>query len=262
MSDPKRSAQQQQVDATILLDDDPCWGSPTQCSLQHLLSLITKEQSILYSSPDYLVLNKPPDLRMSGAFRATVNKLLTFWYPPDSIQQQLCVNIGEDTTTKEERLHELVSTLCEFSDTPDYTLRPCHQLDYATSGVLLVARSAAADTIAKRAFEERRVKKSYAAVLQGHLSIAANWPRRTAAQLQEVHSQIEERYRRTRKRKHKDTFQGFMPAFAMFDQWQGQQKRQTAGSGGTASNNNKKTKKKKSSSSAPQLSEAEWTTSS
>ena len=45
-----------------------------------------------------------------------------------------------------------------------------HQLDYATSGVLLVGLNKASTAIACRAFETGTAKKSYVALLEGHLA--------------------------------------------------------------------------------------------
>ena len=68
-----------------------------------------------------------------------------------------------------------------------------HRLDMATSGLLLMARSLAAQQILSLAFAERRVHKQYTAVVRGlvvdppdttdswgliDLPIAADWPRR------------------------------------------------------------------------------------
>jgi 23S rRNA pseudouridine1911/1915/1917 synthase len=52
---------------------------------------------------------------------------------------------------------------------PDEKLQVCHRLDRETSGVLLVARTRAAGPALKIAFARRRVKKSYLAIVHGHL---------------------------------------------------------------------------------------------
>ncbi|KAI9483960.1 MAG: pseudouridine synthase [Benjaminiella poitrasii] len=48
--------------------------------------------------------------------------------------------------------------------------RNVHQLDYATSGVFVLALNKKAAALASRLFSERKVKKTYLALLQGHLS--------------------------------------------------------------------------------------------
>lgn len=63
-----------------------------------------------------------------------------------------------------------------------------HRLDMATSGLLLLARGAAAQRSLSMAFEARRVHKRYLALLQGemagqdegevNLPLSADWPRR------------------------------------------------------------------------------------
>jgi hypothetical protein len=107
------------VDTAVVIVDDPCWGTPISCDLQDLLHCLDHAQqqqhqhqpsllpqqhqnhphhhpthphlvnnmkyNILYESNDYIVLNKPPDLRMDGDFPATVTKLLLYYYPPVSL---------------------------------------------------------------------------------------------------------------------------------------------------------------------------------
>ncbi|MDF7798897.1 RluA family pseudouridine synthase [Pontiellaceae bacterium B1224] len=47
--------------------------------------------------------------------------------------------------------------------------RPVHRLDYSTSGLLLVAKTAGAQRLLGQAFEERRVHKRYCAVVMGNV---------------------------------------------------------------------------------------------
>lgn len=173
-----------------LLDDNPCWGSHTRNRLEDLLSIIDRNSSIIYDSPQYLVLNKPPDLRMDGQYASTVHKLLTYWYPPPSLsslgksEPKLEASIQSETKVEDDevdekdschnnnaRLLEAVSRLHQYNNVRDNFLRPCHQLDYATSGVLLVAKTHEAASHIGRLFEERHegVQKSYTAVVVGDL---------------------------------------------------------------------------------------------
>lgn len=46
-------------------------------------------------------------------------------------------------------------------------LRPLHRIDRETSGVLIMARDLEADRVIKRAFKERKVEKSYVALVRG-----------------------------------------------------------------------------------------------
>ncbi|MCF7848024.1 MAG: RluA family pseudouridine synthase [Kiritimatiellales bacterium] len=48
--------------------------------------------------------------------------------------------------------------------------RPVHRLDYSTSGLLLVAKTAGAQVVLGRQFQERKVHKRYRAVVMGKLS--------------------------------------------------------------------------------------------
>jgi 23S rRNA-/tRNA-specific pseudouridylate synthase len=117
--------------------DDPCWGSPRECSLSHLLARLDRHKSILFESQDYLVLNKPPDLRMDGEYPATVHKLLMYWFPPQSLLLECGDYVDDDALTRDQRLLDRISTRHQNSNQDPDCLRPCHQLDYATSGVLL-----------------------------------------------------------------------------------------------------------------------------
>jgi 23S rRNA-/tRNA-specific pseudouridylate synthase len=187
--------------------DNPCWGSPTQHSLAHLLSLYPKEQCVLLESPEYLVLNKPPDVRMDGnAQFATVQKMLMTWYPPASLQ-----------AIKPKHLLQTVSTLQNMPI--DLELRHCHQLDYATSGVVLYARSKEAAAAAQQAFFQRKVDKKYLAVLHGTLQVnTQHWPVVPEERLQ-VLQELETLYRQDRAQKRSDTFDGFMPPHSVLQKW-------------------------------------------
>lgn len=91
------------LNTSTMLDDDPCWGTPSQCSLKDLLKFIKKDTSIIYECSNYIVLNKPPDLRMDGPYLATVHKLLTYWYPSQSILQQIMTTDNEEQQNMNEQ---------------------------------------------------------------------------------------------------------------------------------------------------------------
>lgn len=72
-----------------------------------------------------------------------------------------------------------------------------HRLDMATSGLMLMARSAAVQRALSLAFEERRIHKLYEAVVHGHLSadsesheidlpLGADWPHRPRQQVDDA----------------------------------------------------------------------------
>ena len=54
--------------------------------------------------------------------------------------------------------------------TPDASMRLCHQLDFATSGVIVAAKSHEAAAAVGRCFRERDARKLYAALVFGHPS--------------------------------------------------------------------------------------------
>lgn len=200
-------------DETILQDDNPCWGSPTECSLTHMLTQYPKKSCLIYESPYYVILNKPPDLRMDGNYPATVHKLLTLWYPPPSI-------------ANDDDLEGTISKLHRHSSLDDNALRPCHQLDYATSGLLCVARTREAARFAIRQWEQRRVRKTYLAVIETNLLLTDNTttiPKLTSNQIQSTLQRLESTYKKTRipDPKKRSTFLGFQPVHAIYQKFKG-----------------------------------------
>jgi 23S rRNA-/tRNA-specific pseudouridylate synthase len=155
---------------------------------------------------------------MDGPYPSTVHKLLTYWYPPNS----LCSNNQDDVS-----LLEAVSNLHQHNHLEDNELRPCHQLDYATSGVLLVARTSAAAACASNLMEDRVPEKTYLAVLEGHLPDAlATLPSFYQEHIDVTLGAIEAAYRRARRPQRNDTFQGFQPPHAIFHKWKSIKKSQ------------------------------------
>ena len=247
--------------------DNPCWGSPEQCSLVDLL-LRPKGDSnettnslreaarrlVIHESPDFVALNKPPDLRMDGPFPATVHKLLMFLYPTAALRQQAvqkqkknsAVKAKSPTTTSSSSSPELLQrpdddddrllleyiqdNLHQHNDLADHktAVRPCHQLDYATSGVLWVARTLAANQLASRALADRSVQKTYTAVVHGHLTVQSSetWPVIPQRQVQNWWQQVELSYRRKRRKRRPETFPGFLPPSAIFVTWKSQHNEQ------------------------------------
>ena len=85
----------------------------------------------MYTSQEYWVLNKPYDLQIDGDRPCTLQKLIERW------------------KGKQE------------------TIYFCHQLDYATSGCILVARNQTAARRARVLFDRRKVQKVYLAWVHG-----------------------------------------------------------------------------------------------
>lgn len=192
--------------------DSPCWGSPARCSLADLLNVIDRS-IILLETDDYLVLNKPPDLRMDGDYPATVHKLLTYWYPPKSIRN-------------DPNLMDLISKLAKSNDLKDAELRPCHQLDYATSGALLVGRNRSAAGRACQAFRNRSTQKVYLALVHSHVMVTSTATTTTCQTLagisqQDLYRQIRifDQQLADRRKAHRKTFKGFQPPSAIFMKW-------------------------------------------
>jgi 23S rRNA-/tRNA-specific pseudouridylate synthase len=159
---------------------------------------------------------------MDGRFPATVHKLLTYWYPPASLLHQVQKASAADP---EEELLRQIGNLHSHADTRD-KLRPCHQLDYATSGVLLVARSSEAANRAREMFEGRHpgLQKKYLALVRGHLRRASELtsiPELSAEEIRSRISALEDAHRKGQQKKHlkPNTFQGYQPPHALFQQW-------------------------------------------
>lgn len=128
-----------------------------------------KKKLVLHECSNYIVLNKPFDFYMDGNHVPTVHKLLTYWYPSPSLVMTVD---GKGVGTTKRKLVDIISTLHQWNSLPDNTLRPCHQIDYATSGCLLIARSREAAALASKAFEDRQVKKTYLAIVVGHVNLS------------------------------------------------------------------------------------------
>jgi len=252
--------------------DNPCWGGPEieKHSLEHLLHQIdsgefatttttetttSSSSIILHHDDSYLVLNKPPDLRMDGPHPATVHKLLTFWFPPPSLQQHQQTQQQQKTTLtnddscdnkiihhqRRQFLLSAVALLSKHNDLKDNILRPTHQLDYATSGVLLIGKTKNTAGLACKAFQERKVRKQYLAIVHGHMNIGSSsssneedlspWynsscsilKRDSKAWKEWIDGTFELQHRKQRSKigVSQTTFRGYMPAHAIFGKWKG-----------------------------------------
>jgi hypothetical protein len=76
---------------------------------------------------------------------------------PSSITSAIATPSSSQFTKEQIQLLQRISTISRFCDVQDNELRPCHQLDYATSGILLIARSKSTASRARTAFEDRNV---------------------------------------------------------------------------------------------------------
>lgn len=99
-----------------------------------MLASITEEELICYENEDYLVLNKPFDIQIDGSRPCTLQGLL-------------------------ERMRPEIKRVFF-----------CHQLDYATSGCILIAKHKVAAQTAQMMFAQRMVQKEYWAWVRGELN--------------------------------------------------------------------------------------------
>lgn len=95
------------------------------------------EPVVLFEDDDLVVVDKPPDLVVHPSARYLA-RTLTAWLKGQTAPGARVPN-------------------------------PCHRLDRETSGVLLCARSRAAESEAKTAFADGRTQKTYLAVVSGRL---------------------------------------------------------------------------------------------
>ena len=90
---------------------------------------------VVFENSEFWVVDKPFDLEMDGNRPLSLRRML----------QPLFVNDG--------------------------VARFCHQLDYATSGLVLVAKSRGAAARARRVFDDHTITKWYDALVEGRLSM-------------------------------------------------------------------------------------------
>ena len=93
--------------------------------------------AILHRDAHFIAIDKPADVRIDGDHEHTAAKLLAAAAPQHAAE-----------------------------------LRHCHQLDYATSGVMCYALSRQAASAAGWLFEQRKTRKVYLALVEGHLATA------------------------------------------------------------------------------------------
>ena len=120
------------------------WVQPRQkIELMDLQRASPKEYrmplEVLFEDDFLAVINKPPGIEVSGNKFKTVENALSGSVSP--------------------------SPLADALDWP----RPVHRLDYSTSGLLLVAKTASAQVFLGREFEGRGIHKRYCAVVMGNV---------------------------------------------------------------------------------------------
>jgi 23S rRNA-/tRNA-specific pseudouridylate synthase len=155
----------------------------------------------------------------------------------------------DDDQVDDETLLDSISQLHQHNHLEDNFLRPCHQLDFATSGILLVAKSQAAAGYIMKMFQNREstVKKTYAAIVVGNIDhsvidrISSMWggPDASEDDVRRHLEKLEDSYRRSRfqhskqKRQQpqrpshtnqsptpaKATFRGYQPPHSMYGKW-------------------------------------------
>jgi 23S rRNA pseudouridine1911/1915/1917 synthase len=124
---------------------------------------LVRRWSVLYEDARILVLDKPCDVRMSLPKGA-------HWQGEESVQDWCASN------------HP--STLTDGGDA-----RLCHNLDFATSGLLVAAKSARSANDVSKAFRERSCQKLYSALVFGH----PDWPSSSAPHVMDARIQPSQR---------------------------------------------------------------------
>ena len=128
----------------------------------HTSSIEIPQLTAVYTDEDYLVINKPFNIRMDGDYPITLEKLMPLSFPIPAITESPTI-----TTTTLDTNSTGINTNSRSSSRLYY--HHCHQLDYATSGCLLYAKSSDAAAAATLLFEERKTKKEYLALVYGHI---------------------------------------------------------------------------------------------
>ena len=222
---------------------------------------------ILYDDDDIVVINKPADLRIDGDFKATVHKLMLYLYPSPALRAQLDeklrdANVGSEyNKTRHLALLHLIAPLATHAQMKDDPIRLVHQLDYATSGVLLMAKSKKAAGSANRAFADRLTDKQYVAVVSNpstddvpiRAEFVAKLPSLSSSSLDPWRDgTLESRYRKKRSRDASGTFDGYMPIHTVFAKFRSKLLRGKS----TGSELAKQNKKRKASDDLPSLPES------
>ncbi len=290
---PSSSLSAPAANATSTSATTVCSASTNSENHQKIIQSLIFNNIILYNDKDYLVLNKPPDVRMDGPHLMSVHKLVTFLFPPPSILEQMKIStdhVSYDTKTcsagdlnqnhcqagtvgrcnssiipnpsspssppsflpsssssilpiihsdYNTRFINRISKLSHHGETKDSIMKNTHQLDYATSGTLLLAKHKHAAASACKAFEIRSTKKEYLALVHGNLnstilsrssssSSSSNIPFLNTYQyetyLNWMNGTIEkidqkERIHKKGGKKKKFTFEGYMPTHTVFGKW-------------------------------------------
>ena len=126
--------------------------SPNAYDSQRALEVesLTLGELVCFENTDFCVVDKPYDLQIDGARPATLEALLKKLHP-------------------------------EFRE-----LKFCHQLDYATSGLLLLAKSRSAAAAARDAFDARLVVKRYEPSLKVYSMVPRSYANRSLNARMEV----------------------------------------------------------------------------
>ncbi|KAL0484371.1 rpusd1 [Acrasis kona] len=104
----------------------------------------------LHKTDDILIIDKPFDVHIDGKSQVTVEKLVNEQYPE-------MLKIGEAQLKRRKGEQERRK------------LKFCHQLDYATSGVMCLAFTRRSCASVATCFQNRTARKSYLAVVFGHI---------------------------------------------------------------------------------------------
>lgn len=123
--------------------NDSCSGVPAETRGPATVEEISADDCLISVNDNYIIVSKPPDVRMDGDFDVTLQKMLLHWIPGSSVA----------------------------------SLKWVHQLDYATSGILCVARTKKAAGLAGISFQTRETSKEYLAIIEGHID-PKKWPER------------------------------------------------------------------------------------
>jgi RluA family pseudouridine synthase len=106
-----------------------------------MIKSLKQSLEVVHRTEVVLVINKPYDIRIDGDHELTVQKMVWMQFPE----------------------------FYENKKDPDVRLRFCHQLDFATSGILCMAFTKKATHEIAQLFEQRTTKKEYIALVFGHV---------------------------------------------------------------------------------------------
>jgi tRNA pseudouridine32 synthase/23S rRNA pseudouridine746 synthase len=136
------------------------------------VSLTLDKSSDLPMVDQILFVHKPSNLLtlpgIGAAKQICLASEVIEWLSTDELDGKRIMEEGRKSSKRNLRLEQSSSKKRKNKKT-EFIPRPCHRLDLDTSGVMVIALTPGALRVTSSMFEERRVQKTYIALVAGHL---------------------------------------------------------------------------------------------